>query len=143
MNILVVLASLVTLTAPKADSDREVDLMGCKWSIPDRFIKKEEHMWEPSSGELGMIFYDEGAFDKSYVEIAVTPSVRKQKVSFEQTDNGYEITVFSEYLQNNEEVVFPSWVVVKRLSGQGVFYLSGLGLDEVRAFIAPCMPGVK
>ena len=137
---------LVFLGISNSSFAEKITLMGCEWQVPDRFVKRgggSVNSWISGSGENAFFHFKDDFFNKEYIEIAVFPTDLRQKVSFSKIDNGYEIVVHIEYLVNNEKWTIPSSVVVKRLSGKGVFYLNGLKEDEVLELIGLCMPSVK
>ncbi|MES2823899.1 MAG: hypothetical protein V4732_09875 [Pseudomonadota bacterium] len=124
----------------------KVELMGCEWQVPDRFVKRgagSVNSWVSRSGERAFFHFKDDFFNNDYIEIAVSPTDLRQKVSFSKIDNGYEIVVYIEYLVSNEKFIFPSWIVLKNQKDKGVFYLNGLKEDEVIEFIGSCMPSVN
>lgn len=142
LKLTAICACALTLVSPLSFAHKANE-MGCSWKIPERFKVHSKTSWESKSGEPAVIIFREELFDEVYVENSVTPTDIKQKVSLRQADNGFEIIVYSEYFEGRESLLFPSWVVVKKDSGKGAFYMSGLELDEVQHFVSSCMPNIS
>jgi len=117
-----------------------LELMGCKWNVPDRFTSNGEDLWVHQSDVPSIIFFEEGQFRKEVIQISLKPSVRRQKKLVSEVYNGYKVTVYIEYLSENKKVIFPSWTTIERAQEKGVFYLSGLDLVELVNFGQSCMP---
>jgi len=136
-------ASIALLCVAGCSFADQVKLIGCEWEIPERFAARGEHTWRSTSGEMSIIFYKDDFFKREFIENSLVKSIRHQKLSFYKKDNGYEMAAYTEYLVNNENVVFPSWVVIKSESKKGVFYLNGLEPNEIISFAKPCMPNLE
>lgn len=121
----------------------QVKRMECDWSIPARFTSENENVWRAPLDDMAIIYFKPSEFDPAVVENSIGRSIRVVRKAYAKIDNGYEFVIFNEFIEGIEDVVFPSWVVVKDTSRPGVFYLNGLSPSEIMDFIAGCMPGVE
>lgn len=143
MNVFKLIAALaIALTGCSAIAG-EHRFMGCTWNYPDRFEKFHETTWEAKSGEYGFISFLEEAFDENPFKKRLNSSQAKTILVDKIVDNGFELLIYNEFTNGKEITHLPSRVIIKRTTGDGYIYLTGLELDEMQKFVSVCMPIIE
>jgi len=119
-----------------------ISRLGCNWNIPDRFINHGYDAWSSVSGDFSAVYFKQGKFDESMIEILGAKSIRGQRLAFSKESDGFKLDIYEEYFLGNDSVSFLSWVVIMSGSEDGVFYLHGLSPEEINGFVSSCMPSL-
>lgn len=121
-----------------------VNLMGCQWQVPDRFMKQGDYLWVSSAeGSVDHFFFKNEVFEEEYIKFSIAPSELRQKIYFTHANTKYELLVYVLYSLDNESILLPDWIVIKNQDGPGVIYLNGLTLDEIIHFAGLCVPDLQ
>ena len=140
----IILIVFAALFADSTISFKNFDkFMGCTWNYPDRFEKFHGTTWEAKSGEYGFISFQKEPFDETAFKQRVDDDQSKNILADKIVDNGFELSIYNEHINGKENTDLPSRVIIKRTTGDGYFYLTGLELDEMQSFVSTCMPTIE
>ena len=94
-------------------------------------------------GNYAAMVFTKSYLDEEYAFDRISPNRSKKVSSQRASDNGYEMILYHEHIEGQEDNYVTPWVAIRSLTEKGTFYMTGLELDELENFVSTCMPNLE